>query len=208
MFVSDFMTPNPVTAREEDLVADAERRLRQHHIHQLPVVDGHGRLVGIITDRDIRSAVGYDEKIGHELQVAEVMHPDPETIGPSATLEEALALLCHRRYGSLPVVQGERVVGIITKNDILKALYHFLGLDRAGTRLEVELRRPTADLATAFAALAEVEQQVISAIVASLPKRPEQSILFIRLAGVDPRRAQRALMNAGLTLLELSATHG
>lgn len=114
MFVEDYMSASPVTVREAAPLRDAAQLMRQHLFRQLPVLDESGRLVGIITDRDIRQTVGFGKPLSENLTVSDVMTADPVTIPVSASLDETVRLLTEHRFGALPVVNGKKLVGIIT----------------------------------------------------------------------------------------------
>lgn len=137
--VRDVMTRNPITVDPEAPVGTAVAVMRDRAIHHLPVVDEAGRLVGIVTDRDLRSAA-FAPAIAGQLSVSaqrrlrglarllenvpvrEVMTRDVVTTEPGATLAEAAAAMCARRVGSLPVVEGGKLVGMLTERDLLRAL--------------------------------------------------------------------------------------
>lgn len=130
MQVVERMKTKLVVASPTDSVAAAWRLLRQHQIRHLPVVED-GKLVGIVTDRDIRlvfpSALtsGRREQDPHDalekVAVREIMTGQVVTVAPEASIVNVARLLLERRIGGLPVVQGSRLVGIITKTDILAA---------------------------------------------------------------------------------------
>ncbi|MCZ6551744.1 MAG: CBS domain-containing protein [candidate division NC10 bacterium] len=130
MQVVERMKTKLVVASPTDSVAAAWRLLRQHQIRHLPVVE-EGKLVGIVTDRDIRlvfpSALtsGSREQDPHDalekVAVREIMTGQVVTVAPEAPIANVARLLLERRIGGLPVVQGSRLVGIITKTDILAA---------------------------------------------------------------------------------------
>lgn len=128
--VRDRMSLSPFTVGPEDSLQAAIDLLHKHNIRELPVVD-RGRLVGIVTDRDLREiAPSYPvfrdpQEIAYYLKglkVSTAMTADPLTIAPDAPLAEAAQLLCTYRIGSLPVVEKEDLVGIISVTDLLKAL--------------------------------------------------------------------------------------
>ncbi len=130
MQVVERMKTKLVVASPTDSVAAAWRLLRQHQIRHLPIVE-EGKLVGIVTDRDIRlvfpSALtsGSREQDPHDalekVAVREIMTGQVVTVAPEASIANVARLLLERRIGGLPVVQGSRLVGIITKTDILAA---------------------------------------------------------------------------------------
>ena len=131
MLVSDRMRRDLVTVTEQATLAQAAALLATRGIRHLPVVAADGRLVGIVTDRDLRSAAPStlaglsDEAIARlmrETTVGAVMVREVVTVPPAVPLEEAARLLTTRRIGSLPVVEGDHLIGIITETDILRQI--------------------------------------------------------------------------------------
>jgi len=122
MLVSDYMKANPLTVTGRTPVEYAAGLMRRHQVFQLPVIDESGHLVGIVTDRDIRSAAGNDDRLMVNLVVSEIMTTDVITVSPADDLRIALDLLWRQRIGGLPVVQKDVVVGIITVRDMLRCL--------------------------------------------------------------------------------------
>ncbi len=135
MRVRDVMTPDPVTVRPSDSLLIAKRRMEETRCRRLPVVDEQGRLCGIITDRDLRLATHSplvlrerweDEWLLTRTEVDGCMTPDPITIAADAPLEQAIDLLLAHTISGLPVLEGDRLVGILTVTDLLRALRNLL----------------------------------------------------------------------------------
>lgn len=137
--VRDVMTRRTLTIEPEASLATAIAVMRDNGIRHLPVVDSTGRLAGIITDRDLRSAaltpalaeflpaslkraVEGAAEILQELRVKDVMTWGVVTTRPDATVVEAGAVMFERRIGSLPVRENGKLVGIVTERDVFKAL--------------------------------------------------------------------------------------
>lgn len=128
--VNDLMTLSPVTVGNDAPLREVLVRMREDGVRQLPVVDEDGRLVGIITDRDVRLAMNsplilHDRKQDEELLAAlsaeSCMTPDPITISPESPAYRAAEMLSSYKFGALPVVDGEALVGIISVSDVLDA---------------------------------------------------------------------------------------
>ncbi len=126
MLVREFMRPEPLVVFKREVVSRISDMIRSHDVYQVPVVDERNRLVGIITDRDIRSTTGYDERKERVLRAEDVMTVGVVSVAPTDALTEALNILSRRRFGSLPVVVGERVVGILSTRDLLRHLGELL----------------------------------------------------------------------------------
>jgi acetoin utilization protein AcuB len=137
--VAEVMTREPITIDPDAPVGTAVAVMQEREIRHLPVVDDAGRLLGMVSDGDLRraafapaladylsvSARRHLEKLGatfDNLRVRDVMTWGAVTIGPLGPLAQAAALMFERRVGSLPVVEGSQLVGIVTERDVLKAL--------------------------------------------------------------------------------------
>jgi acetoin utilization protein AcuB len=127
--VHDYMSADPFTVEPEDSLQRVVDLLRRHDIRSVPVLQD-GRLVGIVSDRDLRQvAPSYplfrdeDEirRYTENLKVTAAMTADPMRISPAASLVEAAKVLESYRISSLPVVDGESLVGIISVSDLLRA---------------------------------------------------------------------------------------
>lgn len=136
--VRDCMSQGVATIHSDALVRGATEMMRTRRLRHLPVVDREGRLVGIVTDRDlrqvifdpsIRSQAGVAADILGRLTVRDVMTWGVITARPDTALAEAARRMHEQKIGALPVVEGERVVGIITESDILKAFLDVLAED-------------------------------------------------------------------------------
>jgi acetoin utilization protein AcuB len=114
------------TIRADAPIRDAAELMRLREIRHLPVVDAGGRLVGIVTDRDLRQAVfapavqeRLDVEAVQDIAIREVMTWAVITVGPAADIREAARLMHEQKIGALPVTQDGRLVGILTESDVL-----------------------------------------------------------------------------------------
>lgn len=116
-YVADVMTPGVETITSSAVLSDAARTMREGDFGSVPVVDD-GRLVGMLTDRDIvvrGVAEGLDPAA---CRVGEVASRDVVTVAPEQDLDEAMALMAQHRVRRLPVVDGGRLVGVVSQADI------------------------------------------------------------------------------------------
>jgi acetoin utilization protein AcuB len=146
MYILTYMKKDPVTVQPETTIAQVKEILASRHFRHLPVVDDSGHLLGMVTDRDIRSAYpssvitgdqARDEivKIG-QAPVCEIMTWDVVYLTPYATLDDALILLDRQKVGALPVVDESRlVVGIFSIRDLIRAYTQIFGLGERGSAL-------------------------------------------------------------------------
>lgn len=116
--VDTIMSRNLLTTEPGERLQDAAHRMVDRRVGAILVLDGE-RLAGILTERDVLRAVGtgYDPAS----RVSDWMTRNPETIEPGDTIDDALGLMDHGGFRHLPVTEGERLVGIISVRDLLRA---------------------------------------------------------------------------------------
>jgi CBS domain-containing protein len=143
MRADQIMTAPVITVGADDSIVEAVNTMLQHHISGLPVVDPAGQLIGIISEGDFirRAEIGTERKRGRWLsflagadrvatdfvrergrKVAEIMTPNPVTIAEDTPLERIVQIMQSRNLKRLPVMRGDRLVGIVTRSDFLAAL--------------------------------------------------------------------------------------
>jgi acetoin utilization protein AcuB len=209
MFVGPRMKRNLVTVTPGASLEEAARLLKTHRIHHLPVVEEGNRLAGIVSDTDLRNATldgmvdGADRgDSGRPDSVGEIMTRDVVTLSPGDTLDDAMLVLSRGRIGALPVVEGERLVGIVTKADILSALLFTLDIGGLGVRIEVVLPRDVKEVARLVAALHDLEVEVRSLVLA--PHGAAGYAAFVRVATIDVASLKGRLRAAGFKVPEVA----
>jgi CBS domain-containing protein len=127
--VRDLMTPDPFTLQPRDTLAALYDLMDSHRVRHVPIVDVDGELVGLLTHTDLAmSALGslsdlplsQERDLLQRRRVREVMVTDLETVEPDTSLAEAAATLFENKIGCLPVVEGSRLVGILTESDFVR----------------------------------------------------------------------------------------
>jgi acetoin utilization protein AcuB len=140
------MTKNVITITSDTYVLDAERIMDQNRIGRLPVVDD-GKLVGIVTKNDVLKASPTSTTptnqrhlfyLMSKLTVQEIMKTKIFKVSPDTPIEKAIAMAQKNRVGSLPVVEEDKVVGILTTNDVFyKILNPLFGIGQKGSRIVI-----------------------------------------------------------------------
>jgi len=134
MRVRDVMTPDPVTISPNHSIGAALTRMRRGGFRRLPVMEDD-KLVGIITDRDLRLAMNspfvmregwYDSYLMEHIEVRSCMTPDPVTVDVDSELLDAVRLMRKHKYGGVPVLESGNLVGILTETDLLDLLEKML----------------------------------------------------------------------------------
>ncbi len=188
MLVSDWMTAEPQTVTTKTTVMDAMQRLREGGYRRLPVLRD-GKLVGIVTDRDLKEATPskattlsvYElNYLLSKLTVKDVMRSPVMTIGPDDPIEAAALVMETNRVSGLPVLDRGALVGILTITDLLRAFVQFLGLREGGTRVTVDLPDEPGVLAQATAAAPP--SNVVAVVTAGVVEG-ERRRLVLRVVG-------------------------
>lgn len=172
MLVKDRMSRNPVTAQPETTHKQAAELMRDQNVHHLPVVNKQGQLVGIIVHEDLLSAqpstattlsIYEIHSLLSKLQLKEIMRHPVITVSPDCPLEEAARLMLTEDIGCLPVMENDRLVGIITDTDVFATLVALLGGGEEGGRFTLRLPDKPGYLAKVAQAVADAGGNIISA---------------------------------------------
>lgn len=131
LLVSDVMTTQVVSLNTEDIVSEVYQIFSELNIHHIPVVHKEDHIVGIVSKSDlerISSGISlfsqnrkneFNEVLYRTLRVSEIMTPQPECVKPDLSLKEAILLFRENKFRALPVVEEDRLIGIITPYDIM-----------------------------------------------------------------------------------------
>jgi acetoin utilization protein AcuB len=194
--VRDVMSTDLVTVSPAESARRAYEIMRDRRIRHLPVI-AEGRLVGVLSDRDLRPAVLSPGLAG--ATVGELMSESLTTIAPEAPVEDAASLLVVKKIGCLPVVEGERLVGIVTETDLLAVLVELLGLLTQSRRLDVAVPGGP----DAYERVVEIIRRQGGRImsVGAVPGKGGETIFSVRLEPCDTRPLVAALSRAGFHVL-------
>ena len=193
MFVKNHMTPNPITVEPNTPIFEALNLMKKHRIKQLPVVED-GKLLGLVTERDLLTvspspattlSIYEINYLLSRMTVKEVMIKSPARISPDATIEEAAVIMREHRFGSLLVMEGENLVGIITESDLFEALIKIFGFRRPGVRLVLEVENKLGTLADLLGIVRDHQINVIGLACIELGEKV-QIMLRLSTSQVSP----------------------
>ena len=212
MFVSKSMTQKVIAVRPETSVIEARDLLKQHQIRHLPVIDDDALLVGIITDRDIRSALPaafYDNAEAQPesdefaaIKVGDVMTTNPHTVSPEDTIEDALLQIQTMRVGAFPVVDREgRLQGLISVRDLLRAFITVLGIEEPGTLLGILVEDKLGQMKMIVDAITE-ENISFGSILVARHWETNLRAVFPYLLTNNVSRIKKKLAGLGFTILD------
>ena len=208
--VRDAMTREVVTVGPEAGVGEAWGLCRERNIRHLPVVEG-GRLVGIVSDRDLRDVSpprgSQDEEntLGY-VRVRDMMSREVVTAHPLDTIEHAARVIYENRFNCLPVVADGELAGIITSSDLVRTLVELVGAHGRGSWVEVEVPNEPGQLAEVTNAMKDSHVNIGGVFLAPASREAYRTIV-LRLETTDPSSIARSLEEAGfaVTATESSA---
>jgi acetoin utilization protein AcuB len=120
-----FMTMNPHSIGKDQTLERAHEMMRTHHIRHLPVLEG-GKLVGMVTERDLHLVETLKDVDPREVLVEDAMSNHVYAVDPETSLDVVVEAMAEHKYGSAVVIQNGKVVGIFTTNDVCRALSELL----------------------------------------------------------------------------------
>ncbi len=212
MFITRRMQRAVATIAPSASLQEARRLMRGQNVRQLPVTGEGNKLVGILSDRDIREATlpvgllpGSSEKEMEEMlastTVEKVMTRKVVTATVNDSLEDAIVLLHDFRVNALPVVDDEgTVAGIITRTDVLKAFIEALGIGEISSRLEVVVPDVPGSLAEVMTIIKSFHVNVTSVLTTGHTE-PGTRAVFFRIATLHVEPIRKAIQKAGYHIL-------
>lgn len=206
MYVGWNMKMNLLTVSPETPVFKAREMMEAHRISHLPVTDGKAHLLGIVTDRDLKEAwaspattlsVHELTYVLQKLTVANVMTRKVITASPDMTIERAAQIIYENKIGALPVVKGNKLVGIITTTDLMKVLLMALGMSDDSKRISFLGRDRSAALAEAGKLMQQAEISILSIMTVPLHGHQDMWQLILRVGAASQGKAMQVLQDAG-----------
>jgi acetoin utilization protein AcuB len=213
MFVRTYMTRDPITISLDSTYPQALSMIRKNKIRHLPVVDG-SRLVGIVVEQDLLSnqpspattlSVYEIYSLLDSLRVRQIMTRPVITVEGDCPLEEAARIMVENKISCLPVMDGDRLVGLITQTDVFKVLVEVLGGQEDGLRLTLRLPEVVGELARVTSRIAEAGGNIV-AVTSSRVMEDREREVTIKAYGADSETLKRALSDSGAVIEDMRTT--
>jgi acetoin utilization protein AcuB len=212
-FLRERIQRKPITISPDASFFEARNLIHEKGIRHLPVVDKNNKLVGIVTDRDIRQAAPSDatllsvQELNYllgRLKVSAFMTPKDKliTITPDSLIEEAVQLMHDHKIGSLPVVEGDKLYGIFTETDVLDHFVDIFGFKQKGTRLTLALEDKPGTLLEILQVFKKHNVNVISIVTPSFMVEGKR-IAAIRIKTEEYKDIVKDLEKAGYDVLSI-----
>ena len=209
MIVARRMMRSPVFLDEDDSMKTAMDTLKDREIRHLPVLKGGAKLVGILTETDIKQAspspataleIREVYYLLDKIKVKQIMTKRPYTISPTAPIEEAAMVMRDKKIGCLPVLEEGRLVGILTETDILDAFIESMGVRGPGHRIELVLPTMGRGLFEVLKLLKDFDANIVS-MATTFHDDPERKVLVLRIETKSYKVLKTALRKSGYDIL-------
>ncbi len=212
-FMREKIQRNPVTISPDASFFEARNLIHEKGVRHLPVIDKNNKLVGIVTDRDIREAAPSDatllsvQELNYllgKLKVSAFMTPKEKLIAitPDTLIEEAVQLMHDHKIGCLPVVEGEKLYGIFTETDALAHFVDIFGLKQKGTRLSLAIEDKPGTMLGVLEVFKKHNINIISIVAASFMVEGKR-ISAIRIQTENYQDVVKDLEKAGYDVLSI-----
>ncbi|QTA79558.1 CBS domain-containing protein [Desulfonema limicola] len=212
MFVDKSMIKKVVTIGRDTGIIEIKSLMKEYGIRHLPVVDKNSNLIGIVTDRDIRSAMPsilLDDFDSAEvrgklagLTAKDIMTKEPTTVSPTYTLQDVLLLMQDKKVGAFPVVDKDgKLKGIISIRDLMRAFINVLGIGEPGTLLGILAEQKVGEMKKIVDAVTEENISFGSILVARYWDDSKRA-LFIYLLTNNVGKIKRKLTGMGYKLID------
>jgi acetoin utilization protein AcuB len=211
MIVGRRMTRNPITARPDTPVTEAQALMRREKVHRLPVVDRHGKLVGIVSEKDLLYAspspastldVYELSYLLSKLKVEQVMTKNVVTITTDTPVEEAARVMADNDIGGVPILEDGHLVGIITESDVFKLFIELFGTRRSGIRATLLVPEQRGELAQLSSAIADRGGNIIS-MGTFLGEDDRNALVVLKVEGVGPEELVEAVKPSVLEVVDV-----
>ncbi|MBW2659700.1 MAG: CBS domain-containing protein [Deltaproteobacteria bacterium] len=207
MYTGRIMHTDLVTISPETSLADAQKLIDKHSIDHLLVTDSHKKLIGILSDRDLKQywASPATSLSTHELNyllakvtVDMIMIKAVVTVSTATTIERAAFIMQQHRISALPVMEDNELVGIITSTDVMDVLLEAIGISDESVRLGVFVNDSIGQLAKVTEVLKEAGINIQSLLCWPEKKFPGITQMVFRVGARDSDNAIRALNENGV----------
>lgn len=199
--VKNWMIKKVITIGKGATVQDALKLMKKHSIRHLPVVEENDKssIVGLVTEGGLRQF--FFLSMVEKISVQDAMVINPITIEPHANVELAAGLIHRHKIGCLPVVEKKKLVGIITTTDILAAFIEMMGLLKASSRIDLELKGEEGSIEEISRIVKENDREIIS--IGIVNQSPRKKLQYIRLQKCDPEPIVKSLEKHGYKVVSV-----
>lgn len=195
MLIADWMTKDVITITTERSMMKVSKVMKDKEISRVPVVDEAGKILGIVSDRDVKDASPSKATtldmhelyyLLSEIKIKDIMTRKPVTIRVDETVEKAAVLMLEGNFGGLPVLdENDVVVGIITDTDIFKVLVEISGIYEGGSQVCLQISTEAGSLAPVLDFLKESGARIMSVMTHNVAEEAGMKNVYIRIRDME-----------------------
>lgn len=201
MKIKSLMIPDPIVITSKASIAEAIEIMKINSIRHLPVVSRKTRsLQGFVTMADLR--LGLIPSMVSDISLSDVMIKNPITIGPDEDIEIAAQLIYKHKIGGIPVVKKNKLVGIITESDILRAFIDMMGILSGSSRIDVEIGDDPDDFNRALRIIQECQGDNIINI-GMTAQESSRRVYYFRLSSCNTQIIKDRLEQNGFKIVDI-----
>lgn len=206
MIIEEIMKSNVETLRPDDSIETAIRLMREKKIKHIPIVDDEMKVLGIISDRDVKDAapsILNEQSADFTLKnpVRQIMQQQVITGHPLDFVEEVAALFYEHRISCLPILKADKLVGIITETDLLYTLTQLTGANQPGSQIEVKVPHRAGILYEVAGIIRKYNANILSVLVYPDKQDEQQKVLVFRVQTMNPTRVIEEIKSEGYSVL-------
>ncbi|MBS4195042.1 acetoin utilization AcuB family protein [Lederbergia citri] len=206
MIVEQVMKKDVITLSPDDSIRTAIHLMREKNIRHLPLLNNEKKLIGLVTDRDIKSATPVftdSEKMNEQLEMplSTIMMTNIITGNPLDFVEEVAVIFYDQKIGCLPILNNGELVGIITSTDLLHTLVELTGANKPGSQIEIKVKNRPGVLHEVTGIFQKLNVNVHSVLVYPDQDNESSKILVFRVATINPLSLIENLKKEGLQVM-------
>jgi len=214
MLVKERMSRHPITIPPDTSLHDALRIMREGKVRRLPVLDKKGKLVGIVLEKDLLYAspspatslsIYEMHYLVSKIKVSDLMSRDVITVSEDCPLEEAARIMVDNSIGGLPVMRGDKLVGMITESDLFKVFLELLGAREWGLRVTIKVEEGRGVLAKLTQSLSNIGADIVT-LGTFWGDDPTNREIAFKVQGVEREEVERVLAELGAEIVDIRET--
>ena len=206
MIIEDIMVRDVITLKKDATLQEAIDLVKQKNIRHIPIVNDEQKLIGLITDVDIRSAtpsIFHINEFKEDLQkpVSDFMITDIYTAHPLDFVEEAAFVFYEQKISCMPVISDDKLIGIVTETDLLHTYVELTGTNQPASQIEIKVINKPGTLSEIAEVIKLHNSNVNSIFIYPFKEDPSYKVLVLRIQTMNPLRIIQKLNMAGYEVL-------
>lgn len=206
MLVEEIMNKDVVSLPPTAKIMDALQLLQKYRIRHIPIVNKDKNVVGIVSDRDVRDAspsilTKDPNKNVLSQEIQSIMSKPVTTVHPLDFVEEIARIFYEKEFAAVPVVQNNKLVGIVTEKHILYTLIQLTGTHVQGSHIEIKIENKPGEIPKVTSLFAKRNLNIISLLIYPYKNNDDYKILVLRFATMNPQAIIQDIKENGYKIL-------